>query len=160
MGLSAPYLNFRLHLVFLLSWGFTSTETLRIVGDGEPWMATWTYREREILLQISKITVTASLHMYHCWAVQWSWFAWVNALCNLSCKKSLLGWFLSRRCFMLCITMEVEPRIVKQYKCHHCCTCKNYQGKGMEGGKKVSLCHFWTDQKIAISLKKLFWGIL
>ena len=47
MGLSAPYLNFRLHLVFLLSWGFTSTETLRIVGDREPWMATWTYRERE-----------------------------------------------------------------------------------------------------------------
>ena len=27
---------------------------------------------------------------------------------------------------MLCITMEVEPRIAKQYKCHHCCSCKNY----------------------------------
>ena len=55
------------------------------------------------------------------WAVQWSWFARVNAPCNLSCKKSwevavsLPGWFLSRRCFTLCITMEVEPRIVKQY---------------------------------------------
>ena len=56
---------------------------------------------------------------------------------------------------MLCLTMEVEPRIVKQYKCHHCCTCKNYQGKGMEGGKKVSLRHFWADQKIAISWEKM-----
>ena len=88
------------------------------------------------------------------WAVQWSWFAQVNALCNLLCKKSwevaasLPGWFLSRHCFTLCITVEVEPRIVKQYKCHHCCSCKNYWGKGMEGGKKVSLCHFLADRKI------------
>ena len=71
------------------------------------------------------------------WAVQWSWFAWVNALCNLSRKKSqevavsLPGRFLSRRCFTLCTTMEAEPRIAKQYKCHHCCSCKNYRGKGM-----------------------------
>ena len=63
-------------------------------------------------------------HFY--WAVQWSWFARVNALCNLLRKKSqevaasLPGQFLSRRCFTLCITMEVEPRIAKQYKCHHC----------------------------------------
>ena len=77
------------------------------------------------------------------WAVQWSWFARVNALCHLSRKKSrevaasLPGRFLSRRCFTLCITMEVAPRIAKQYKCHHCCSCKNYRGKGMEGGKKV-----------------------
>ena len=26
--------------------------------------------------------------MYNYWAVQWSWFAWVNSLCNLLCKKS------------------------------------------------------------------------
>ena len=38
--------------------------------------------------------------------------------------------------------MEVEPRIVKQYKCHHCYSCKNYWGKGMEGGKKVSASFF------------------
>ena len=86
------------------------------------------------------------------WVVQWNWFARVNALCNLSRKKSwevtasLLGQFLSRRCFMLCITMEVEPRIVKQYKCHHCCSCKNYWLKGMEGGKKVSASFFgWPE---------------
>ena len=40
---------------------------------------------------------------------------------------------------MLCITMEAEPRIVKQYKCHRCCSCRNCQGKAMEGGKKVSV---------------------
>ena len=51
---------------------------------------------------------------------------------------------------MLCIIMKVEPRIAKQYKCHHCCSCKNYQGKGMEGGKgmEVSLHHFSADPKI------------
>ena len=91
--------------------------------------------------------------------VQWSWFAWVNALCNLSRKKSREvtashpGQFLSRRCFMLCITMEVEPRVAKQYKCQHCCSCKNYRGEGMEGGKKVSLHRFLADQKIASSWK-------
>ena len=92
-----------------------------------------------------------------CWAAQWRWFAWVNALCNLSRKRSrevaasLPGRFLSRRCFTLCITMEVEPRIAKQFKCHHCCSCKNYRGKGMEGEKKVYLRRFSADQKIAIS---------
>ena len=73
----------------------------------------------------------------------------MNALCNLSRKKSrefaasLPGRFLNRRCFTLCLTVEVEPRIAKQYKCHHCCSCKNYRGKGMEGGKKVSLRRFF-----------------
>ena len=52
---------------------------------------------------------------------------------------------------MLCITVEVEPRIAKQYKCQYCCSCKNYRGKGMEGGKKVSLHRFLADQKIASS---------
>ena len=46
--------------------------------------------------------------------VQWSWFAQVNALCNLSRKKSrevaasLPGQFLSRHYFTLCITMELN----------------------------------------------------
>ena len=87
------------------------------------------------------------------WAVQWSWFAWVNALCNLSYKKSqevavsLPGQFLSCGCFTLCIAIEVEPRIVKQYKCHHHCSCKNYWGKGMEDGKKKCLCVvFWLTR--------------
>ena len=71
---------------------------------------------------------------------------------------SLPGRFLCRRCFTLCVTMEVEPRIAKRYKCHHCCSCKNYQGKGMEGGKKVSLLHFLADQKITSSWKKCILG--
>ena len=52
---------------------------------------------------------------------------------------------------MLCIAMEVEPRIVKQHKCHHCCSCKNYPGKGIGDGGKVSLRRFLADQKIAVS---------
>ena len=57
---------------------------------------------------------------------------------------------------MLCITMEVEPRIAKQYKCHHC--CKNYQGKGMEGGKKSVFVAFLADQKIMVLWKKCVLG--
>ena len=87
--------------------------------------------------------------------IQWWWFAWVNALCNLLGKKSrvvaasLPGHFLSRHCFMLCITMEVEPRIVKQYKCDHCSSCKNYQGQGMKGGKKSFFASFlgWPEDR-------------
>ena len=101
------------------------------------------------------------------WAVQWSWFARVNALCKLLCKKlwevaaSLPGWFLSRRCFMLCVTMEAEPRIAKQYKCHHCCSCKNYRGKGMEGGEKSVFASFWGWPKDRNLVEKnAFWGIL
>ena len=76
-------------------------------------------------------------------------------------QLSLPGQFLSRL-FMLCITMEDEPRIAKQYKCHHCCSCKNYWGKGMEGGKKKCFCIiFLADQKIASSWKKnVFLAIL
>ena len=95
------------------------------------------------------------------WAVQWSWFAQVNALRNLSRKKSrevavsLLGRFLSRRCFTLCITMEVEPRIAKQYKCHHCCNCKkSVPGKRGGGLKKKCLWRFLADQKMASSWEK------
>ena len=72
----------------------------------------------------------------------------MNGLCNLLHKKtwevaaSLPGWFLSRWCFTLCITMEFEHRTTKQYKCHLCCSCKNYQGKGMEGGEKSVFMHF------------------
>ena len=43
--------------------------------------------------------------------------------------------------------MEVKPRTAKQYKCHHCCSCKNYRGKGDGewGKKKVPLSHFLAD---------------
>ena len=52
---------------------------------------------------------------------------------------------------MLCITVGVEIRIAKQYKCQYCCSCTNYRGKGMEGEQKVSLHCFGADQKIASS---------
>ena len=41
---------------------------------------------------------------------------------------------------MPCITMEVEARIVNQYKYHYCCVCKYYRGKVMEGGGEKCLC--------------------
>ena len=102
-----------------------------------------------------------------CWAVQWNWFARVNALCNLLRKKSpevalsLPGQFLSRRCFMLCITMEVEPRIAKQYKCHRCYSCKNYHGeRGWKVEKSVFALFFWLTRTLRFHGKNAFWGIL
>ena len=59
---------------------------------------------------------------------------------------------------MLCIIMEVEPRIAKQYKCQHSCSCKNYQGKGVESGKKKCLRPFLADQKITSLWKKCVLG--
>ena len=35
-----------------------------------------------------------------------------------------------------------------------CCSCKNYRGKGMDGGKEESLCRFLADQKIGSSWRK------
>ena len=84
----------------------------------------------------------------------------VKLVCNLSHKKSLQGRFLSRRCFTLCITVEVEPRIAKQYKCQYCCSCKNYRGKGMEGGKKCLCVVFRLTRRSRVRRKNAFWGIL
>ena len=58
-------------------------------------------------------------------------------------RSTLPGRFLSRRCFTLCVTVEVEPRIAKQYKYQYCCNCKHYCGKGMEGGKKSVFALFF-----------------
>ena len=59
---------------------------------------------------------------------------------------------------MLCITMKIEPRIAKQYKCHYCCVCKNYREKTMKDGKKKCLLHhFLADKKIG-SVDKILWG--
>ena len=69
----------------------------------------------------------------------------MNALHNLSHKKSqkvaaaTSGPISEQRWFTLCITMEAERRIAKQYKCRYCCICKNYRGKVMKDGKKASI---------------------
>ena len=90
------------------------------------------------------------------WAIQRSWFTRVNALCNLSRKKSRVVAAHFRANFWVgvasrCVEVEVEPRIAKQCKWQYCCSCKNYRGKGMEGGKKCLCFVFLADQKIASS---------
>ena len=128
------------------------------------WVSTFQWHFHYVFFLFFRVPLLPYQTVCYYWAVQWSWFARVNALCNLSRKMSrevaasLPGWFLRRRCFSLCITMEVESRIAKQYKCHHCCNCKYCQGKGMEGGKKVTLRNFFADQKIASSWKKCILG--
>ena len=50
---------------------------------------------------------------------------------------------------MPCITMEVEPRIGKNYKCHYCCVCKYYRGKVTEVGGKSVFALFQTHRVIS-----------
>ena len=109
----------------------------------------WHPLKQKIEIHLLHIHTWSLPHQY--WAVQWSWFAQVNALCNLSCKMSqevaasLPGRFLSR-CFFTICTMEVELRIVKQNKCHQCCSCKNYQGRGWRVEKSVFASFFcWPE---------------
>ena len=61
---------------------------------------------------------------------------------------------------MLCITMEVEPRIAKQYKCLHCSSCKNYRGNVTEGGKKCLYIVFRLTRKSRVRENNAVWGIL
>ena len=56
------------------------------------------------------------------------------------------------------ITVEVEPRIAKQYKCQYCCSCKNYCGKGMEGGKKCLCVVFLLPRRSRVRRKKCVLG--
>ena len=87
-----------------------------------------------------------------------TWFARVNTLCNLSRKKSrevaasLPGRFLSRRCFTLCITLEVESIMRSSTNANTAAVVKitGERGWGVEK-KKVSLRRFLADQKIAAS---------
>ena len=78
------------------------------------------------------------------------------------CRIALPGRFLNRRCFRLCITVEVEPRIMKQHKCLYCCCCKNYRGKGVESGGKnktkqetrvFASCFGWPEDRKFVEKK-------
>ena len=61
---------------------------------------------------------------------------------------------------MLCITMEVQPRTAKQYKCHHCCSCKNYRGKGGGGGECVFFFPDPAENHEFVETENAFGGIL
>ena len=61
----------------------------------------------------------------------------------------LPGCFLSSLWFTLCITMEVEPRIVKEYRR----VCENCKGKVVEDGTKCLCIVFTANHKIVRS-----WG--
>ena len=97
-------------------------------GDRLPWSMFFLWSPCSQAHQHQALCRWQPLLMFY-WAVQWSCFARMNALSNLSCKKLqevaalLPGRFLRRRCFTLCITTEAEPVIGQQYKCHHSCSC-------------------------------------
>ena len=59
----------------------------------------------------------------------------------------------------LCITMEVERRIARQYKCHYSCVCKNYRGKVIEDAEKSCLCIVsqLTRKSGVYGWERLFW---
>ena len=57
--------------------------------------------------------------------------------------------FLSRRCFTLCIRMDVEPRIAKLYKMAQQLLWQELHRKGGWRMEKKCLHRFSHDQKIA-----------
>ena len=72
------------------------------------------------------------------------------------------GLFLSRRCFTLCIIMEIETRIAKHYKCHYRCVCKDYRGKVMKGGKGDVFASFrgWPEDRECVERLNVSFGNL
>ena len=90
---------------------------------------------------------------------EWIPFVIFRARSRERWQLSLPGRFLSRCCITLCRTMEVEPRIAMQYKCHHCCSCKISGERGWRVGKKClrRVC-FFAGQKIVSSCKEMRFG--
>ena len=127
-------------------------------------------------LQISTIATGFQLHWWYTaslpprlspyWVVHWSWFAQVNALCHLLHKKSwevaasLPGRFLSRCCFTLCITREVEPRIGKQWNATTVAVAKITGQRGWRLEKKCFCFIFLLIRRSQVHGKNAFWGIL
>ena len=58
-----------------------------------------------------------------------------------------------------CVMMEIEPRTAKQYKCHHCCSCKNYLGKGDGGWKKNVFALFFGWPEDCEFVEKMCFGV-
>ena len=101
-----------------------------------------------------------------CWVVQWSWFARVNALRNISCKKSrevaasCLARFLSAGLLHIvynngswtlnCEAVQMPPLLQLQ----------KWLGKGDGGWGKKSLHQFLADRRSRVHGKNAFWGIL
>ena len=56
---------------------------------------------------------------------------------------------------MQCMTMEVKPRIMKQFVLLH---LLKLQGKVMKDGKKVSLHDFWQTRRSCVCGKKCMLG--
>ena len=86
------------------------------------------------------------------WAVQWSWFAWVNALCNLSRKKlwevaaSLSGWFLCRCCFMLrVIQWELNLELWSSTNATTVAVAKITWERGWRVEKKFCIVFGWAE---------------
>ena len=112
------------------------------------------YRQRNLLDQVhsfsrllhtnmAKLVIISVSSTQRYRAVQWSWFARVNALCNLSRKKSrevaasLPGRLPSRHCFTLCITMEVELELRNSTNASTVAVAKISRGRGWRVGKKA-----------------------
>ena len=75
-------------------------------------------------------------------------------------SQKLIATFRKLTSLQLFEEKNKNARMTKyQYKYRHSCSCKNYRGKGMEGGKKASLrSGSLADQKITILWKKCVLG--
>ena len=83
--------------------------------------------------------------------LEWMHFVIFHTRSHERSQLPLPALFLSWHWFMLCITMEVEPRTAKRYECHYSCVCKNYRaGNGdADWGKKSVFASFpsWPEDQ-------------
>ena len=89
---------------------------------------------------------------------EWMPFA---IFCTRSRKRlqlSLPGWFPSRCCFMLCITMEVEPRIQSSTNATAVAVAKITQERGWRVEKSVFASFFWLTRRLWVRGKKMRFG--
>ena len=97
------------------------------------------------------------------WAVQWSWFAQVNALCNLSCKKSQKITAATSRPISEYALVHVEynggswTENAETLQMPLLLCLQKLQGKGDGGWGKKCLCVVFclTRRKLVSSCKKM-----
>ena len=125
--------------------------------------STWTAIQFIVLLSVCRRltgTLTCIRQFSEAGLREWIPFVIFRARSRERSQLPFPGLFLSRRCFTLCIIMEIETRIAKHYKCHYRCVCKDYRGKLMEEGEGGGVCIVsWLTRRSWVRRKTecVFW---
>ena len=102
------------------------------------------------------------MHVLEYWAIQRSWFARVNALCNLSeqevarGRSALPGRFLSRSCFTLCKQWKLNLESRSSRNANTIAVAKITVERGWRVEKKCLCVGFWLTRRLRVHRKMRF----